>query len=149
MPYITVMGMPEGIGQDALNGLAEQIQATVAEVQTFNVPMSEAMVFYQADLRKTGMGVELIAKIDGVFKKPERTRKILENLRVAINSCLEAFALYNLPQCVRTEAFIASAISPSECAESDIEEIRCPFCRVGGGGSDSECHHCHGSRRKA
>lgn len=149
MPYIRILGMPDDVDQEALRQLTMKIQEAVGGVEGFDAPQSEAFVFYSPDLQKAGLGEELIAMIEGVFVKPERTPAVLESLRVAVNGCLESFALYSLPQCERTETFISSMVSPSECTMSDLKEIRCPSCGGRGGGSDECCSFCGGSGRKA
>lgn len=149
MPIITVLGLPGDVSQDTLARLMRRIQQVVSEVSVLDVPANDVSVSFPADRLKEGLGEELIAKIEGLYEKPERTPEVLQNLRVAIHGCLEKFALTELPQCTYVEAFVNTTIRQEDCTHSSLVVIRCPECRGrGGSGSDSLCPYCKGSGRK-
>lgn len=121
MPVVTILCMPTRTEQDKLDFLTERIKEAVAAVPILDIPGEEVFVFYQPDLQQRGLGEELIAKIEGLYQKPERTSEVLRNLQVAICDCLKRFARAELPQCTSVEAFINTMIPPEHCTIIDLE----------------------------
>jgi len=115
MPVITILCMPTWTGQDKLDFLTERIQEAVAAVPILGIPEEEVFVFYQPNLQQRGLGEELIAKIEGLYQKPERTVEVLRDLQEAVCDCLRRFARAELPQCTCVEAFVNTMIPPEHC----------------------------------
>lgn len=151
MPYITVFGMPDSVTQGNLQCLAGSIRLAVAHVPVLDIPEEEVFVFFPPDLMKYELGEELGAKIDGLFIKPERTTEVLQSMLRVVRTCLEDFALRELPTCSTVEAFIGSMVPAELCdIQDDVPGLRCPACAGrGDGGGDKRCSMCGGSGRKA
>lgn len=148
MPFVRILGMPSDTPQDRLESLTEAIQIAVASVPVVNIPANVVYVFYQPDLQQKGLGEELIAMIEGLYIKPERTEDVLKSLRDAICDSLVDHARAYLPQCTNTEAFIASTVKQEDCSVRNPKDAwdRCPDCKGRGGwGSDNPCSTCKGT----
>lgn len=150
MPLITILGMPGNIREGYLLGLTDRIQTAVEKVPVLGIKGSEVSVFYPTDLQQKGLGEELIARIDGLFIKPERTPEVLAGLRAAVQDCLLTFACQSVPQCTYVETFIASMVKPEDCSVNRLRTELCPQCNGKGGfGSDSPCGACGGTGRQS
>lgn len=116
MPIIKVLGMPPDVDKTELVKLIGWIQEAVLKVPVLNIPAKEVFVFFPPDLVTEDLGEELIAEIGGLFERPERTAKVLDDLRHAVCVPMAIFAQRHLPQCKTVEAYITSIIKPSELA---------------------------------
>ena len=123
-------------------GLTDRLQTEIEEVPVLGINHDEVSIFYPNDFQQEGLGQELIARIDGLFIKPERTEEVITNLREAICNCLEEFALKHVPQCYYIEAFVASMVKPEDCSVRKLD--LCPTCNAG----NVKCTDCGGVGRK-
>jgi hypothetical protein len=115
MPIIRVSGIPDRTNPVILVGLMAMIQLAVANVEPLNIPTTDVTVFFPKDQLKAGLGEELIAQIEGLYKKPERTPEVLKQLQVAVCECLVGFALTQVQECTYVEAMIMPMIEPADC----------------------------------
>jgi len=150
MPLLTILGMPPKTSQEDLVNLTKRIQAAVEKVPILGIRADAVSVFYQPDLQKEGLGEELIARIDGLFIKPERTAEVIAELRAAIQDCMLTYACKSVPQCTYVETFVASMVKPEDCTVNRLRTEFCPKCQGRGGwGSDTPCDACGGTGRKS
>ncbi len=115
MPMIRLTGVPREFRDTAeLDDLMLDIQNAVASVSVLGIDAGEVMVFTQDDQVKKGLGEEIIAEICGLFRRPERTPEVIEELRQAICAELRKFAEAHVSQCMSYEAMVAYWLEPNE-----------------------------------
>lgn len=147
MPFIRILGLERDTSQMKLGNLEGAIQNAVSRVKILNVPAEAVYVYYQHDLMRKNRN-QLVAMIEGLYIKNERDEDVLEELRNAVCDCLVGYARAYLPECKRTEAFIASMVQKEHCSVRDPTEPwdRCPQCKGSGGKSFTEpCGDCGGT----
>jgi hypothetical protein len=108
--------MPKEVAQSCLLILRFDIQKAIERIEPLNIPSTDVTVFFPADQLEVGLGEELIAQVEGLYKKPERTPEVLKQLQEAVCNCLENFATSHLPQCTYVEAMIMQPIEPKDCS---------------------------------
>ncbi|KKS65765.1 MAG: hypothetical protein UV34_C0009G0036 [Parcubacteria group bacterium GW2011_GWB1_42_6] len=81
MPVIKVWCLPSGQSEDDLNRLHKKIVEAVVSVSQLGLrDQNDMTCLFPPDLMKYGLGEEIIVEIGGLFKKPERTRDVLQCL---------------------------------------------------------------------
>jgi len=83
MPVAKVYGLPE-MKEEALVELYETILTAIVSVKELNLRESDITVFFPTDMMKKGLGDEIIIFVDGLFEKPERTKKVKDRLAQTI-----------------------------------------------------------------
>lgn len=149
MPIIDIKGMPGNISQKALEDLTDSIKRSIASIGVLGIPEDDVTIFYIVEWMQKGPGEKLIAEIKGLYKKPERTGAVLEQLRINVCDCLWDFAYNWLPQNIHREVMIGPMVEEKDCTYSSGKtSTACPHCRGRGGfGSDTPCDACEGSGR--
>ena len=79
MPIVRIDGAPLywSVG---LSAVEERIKEVVASVPELNIGTDEISVLFPMDGLKERSSIEIIATIDGLFKRPERTDEVRQNL---------------------------------------------------------------------
>lgn len=106
MPILTVKGMPTQTPQ--LELLLFRLADAAAGIKELALTRNQVSVFFPLDMVREGIGEELIAFVDGLFKKPERTPEVLKRLAESIRDVLADFAQRHVPQCRLIEVLVHS-----------------------------------------
>lgn len=117
MPVLIIYGMPsDGIEERHLSRLIQDLQNHTASV--LGIPVQSVSVFIPKDCASQGIGEELICFVEGLFKKPERTREVRAKLAAAIKLALEGFADALVPMCKLVEVFVKQFDPDKDCFDS-------------------------------
>lgn len=100
MPIVRIEGIPSYFGQMHLNEAARRVKEIIASIPELKVETSQISVLFPEDILKERSDVEIIATVDGLFKKPERTDKVRQNLANKVAHVLmEVFQQASLVEC--------------------------------------------------
>jgi hypothetical protein len=89
MPVIIINGVPETTDPVKLEKLKRAIAVCVAEIEELNITAKDVSILFPRDL-SISSGKEIIVFVDGLLVKPERTRKIRQNLANVITLLIVA-----------------------------------------------------------
>jgi hypothetical protein len=101
VPIIVVHGLPtDHKYRAALEELITiDLPATVASAPELDIRSDQVTVFAPGSLVSRGHGTEIVAFIEGLYMRPERTAEVLQRLADNVRDCLLKFAQDNLPRC--------------------------------------------------
>lgn len=86
MPVVIVWCLPE-LKERKLFKLSRKIMAAVESVPELKLNgKKDVTVLFPKDQMTTGLGEEIIIDIQGLFKKPERTEKVLQRLAETVGT---------------------------------------------------------------
>jgi hypothetical protein len=94
--------MPK-VGDEELQRLIYDVQEAVAAIPELELESTQVSVFFPPDMVVQGLGEELTAFIQGLFRKRKRTPKVLQRLTNIVAQTLEIFAKKQLKQCRKIE----------------------------------------------
>jgi hypothetical protein len=92
MPIVTILGIPPGTPK--LHELRSTVQWAIAANDQLGLTENQVSVFFPTDLLPTEK-CELIAVVHGLFKKPQRTPKVRQQLATATGLVIKQFAELN------------------------------------------------------
>ncbi|MBU0648859.1 hypothetical protein KJ969_02035 [Patescibacteria group bacterium] len=104
MPIITVMGVPDGV--QGLELLMEKIRIETAKIKKLDLSANDVTVFFPSDLAKEARGEEIIVFVEGLFKRPNRTLKVRQELAKTLARAIKPFFKKTLSQCKMVEVFV-------------------------------------------
>ena len=104
MPIIQVMGVPEEI--QGLELLMDKLRSEAAKIKELGLSANDVTVFFPPDLVKDGLGEEIIVFVQGLFKRPNRTPKVRQELAETLALAVKTFFKKILPQCKMIEVFV-------------------------------------------
>ena len=114
MPFISVSMLPK-MPPQKLEKLKHALQEATAGIQELGLEPHQITVAYPTDQLESP-GHEVIAKMDCILDKPERTKAVIERLAEAVKFVLVGFAANYLLQCQMVEVFAEVFGNPSKNA---------------------------------
>jgi hypothetical protein len=106
MPILIVYGLPKNVSD--LDKLTNELRESVVAYPQFKLTAQQVTVFYPADCLDEGLGEEVIVFVEGLFKKPERTREVRQQWADSLRDLIILFAKHHLPQCQLVEVLVRS-----------------------------------------
>ena len=76
MPILLVYGIPEDVKEKQLSEFCEVLKDSVCLIKELGITKKQVSVFFPKDRLKEGLGEEIIIFVEGLFEKPERTKKV-------------------------------------------------------------------------
>jgi hypothetical protein len=133
MPVITIQGLPVpdfyAYDKVALSGLVEEsIPSAVVSVVELGLEAHQVTVFAVADLLAVRSRLEVIAWVEGLTVKPERTLEVQQQLSDAVAQTLRRFCGAYLPNCQLVEVFVRPFDATISTSTSLILRVEAPFC---------------------
>lgn len=77
MPVITVLGIPANWKRDKIIPFWKDIRSCVEKLPELALEPEQVSVFFPTDHLSVGLGEEIIIFVDGLFEKPERTKRTI------------------------------------------------------------------------
>ncbi len=105
MPAIIVFGIPKELKNTEVlkKLLLYDIPNAVVSIEELGLEVSQVSVFCPQDALAEGLGEELIAFVQMLTDKPERTKEVKDRLADAVGKVLAIFAGAHIPQCELVE----------------------------------------------
>ena len=110
MPIIIVYGFPKTARESEMEALIHKLQNAAASVYELRLSPGQVSVFFPVDLVQSGLGEELIATVEGLLARPERTERVRQELAEEITEILTEFARNHLGQCNLVETLVNSSM---------------------------------------
>lgn len=90
MPIIRVSGVPSYVADDELQALREELQAAVASIKALGLSPGHTTVVFPVE-RCVPHAIAVIAKIEGLFERFERSIAVRNELAATVGRVLDAF----------------------------------------------------------
>ena len=101
MPIITLYGLPSRLAETP--ELEELVMTTlpnaVASIKELGIAADQVTTFVPRDMLSKGLGNEVIAFIEGLFQKEERTPEVKQRLADTVKDALTAFCRNHIREC--------------------------------------------------
>lgn len=80
MPIVKIEGIPSNFDQQHLAEIERRIKEAIASVSELRIETNDISVLFPEDRLKKRARMEIIATVDGLFTKPERTDEVRQAL---------------------------------------------------------------------
>lgn len=102
MPIITVQGIPDGAGRLWLGThVRKTLQAAAAKIKELGLKQEDFIIKFPTDRTDEHEGEgKIIVTVDGLFIKPERTKKVRKRLAKALGKAVAKIYPYALVICI-------------------------------------------------
>ena len=91
MPILKIYGIPIEMS-GGLDELVIMLKKRISSIKELGLNEDQISCFFPSDLLEEGLGEEIIAFVDGLFKKPERTKEVQDNLAEMVVATLYEFS---------------------------------------------------------
>lgn len=129
MPIVRVEGIPGNFDQRSLLEIERRIKETIASIPELGIEIDYISVLFPKDRLKNRAKKEVIATVDGLFIKPERTDEVRQDLadRV-VNVLVEIFR----QDVSLIECFVKPFDPKQGFASFSLQEVKEVKCEVHG-----------------
>jgi hypothetical protein len=84
MPAINVFGVPGTVSESTFETIIHGLQAAAVTVTDLHLSEEQVAVFFPADRIQSGLGENVIAIVEGLYEREERTPAVLQKFARAI-----------------------------------------------------------------
>lgn len=89
MPAINVFGVPDSVSDGTFETIIHGLQAAAVGVDGLGIKEEQVSVFFPLDRVAAGLGEEVIAIVEGLYEREERTPAVLQKFARAIGEELK------------------------------------------------------------
>ena len=91
MPVLLVYGIPKNTKVTKLSQFCENLRLVAADIKELNITVDQVSVFFPTDRLEEGLGEEIIVFVEGLFDRPERTKKVRKDLATAVAKTIRSY----------------------------------------------------------